>query len=68
MARLWMETVSDIRSGKGKGASEAAVARIYWGSAGDSKLAAELQVRWNKDEPTPKVFTKIGETILKGEE
>lgn len=61
MARLWIETKSDLRKGTGKGASENAEATIYWGSAGDSKVAGRVQVRWPKDSEYPQVYFTFGE-------
>ena len=60
MARLWMETKSDTGKGTGKGASEEATVKIFWGSAGDSKLAGEVTVFWKKGEDKPKVVFNKG--------
>ena len=53
MARLYIKTQSDLRSGNGKCASQEASAKIFWGSANDSKLAGELVVFWPKGKVSP---------------
>jgi len=63
MSRLWMTTQSDLRKGTGKGASESATVQIFWGSAGDSKLAGEVNVWWPKDNLLPEVTFEVGSTI-----
>lgn len=60
MARLWIETKSDIGKGTGKGASQHATAEIKWASAGDSKRAAKLHVIWEKGSDSPKVRIELG--------
>lgn len=64
MSRLWITHESDLRKGTGSGASEEAKAAIYWGSAGDSKLAASISIVWRKGSDLPDVMIKTGITIL----
>lgn len=62
MSRLYIKTTSDIGKGIGKGASQFCSAQINWGSAGDSKKVASLEVRWLKGEKYPEVGIVIGES------
>ncbi len=60
--RLWMRTKTDIRKGTGKGGSEEVSALINWGSAGNSKRAAKIEVRWPKGSEFPtNIHVTIGE-------
>ena len=62
MSRLYIINESDI-SKSGKRANVLASTSINWGSAGDSKPAAEIIVSWPKDKDEPEVTVIIGETI-----
>jgi hypothetical protein len=64
MARLWISHTSDLRKGTGSGASEEASASIYWGSVGDSKLCASIEVIWRKGADQPSVTIKTGKNII----
>lgn len=64
MSRLYIETKSDI-SRTGKRASQEASASIFWGSAGDSKLAGEITVSWPRGSEMPRVRFRKGETLKK---
>ena len=62
MSRLWISTTSDLRKGTGKGSSTRSSTQINWGSAGDSKRAACIEVVWPKDQDRPLINITIGES------
>lgn len=64
MPRLWIKHQSDLRKGTGSGASEEASTAIYWGSARESKLCANIDVIWRKDKKQPIVQVSIGNQVF----
>lgn len=58
-----MKTKSDLRKGTGKGASEECSLAVYWGSASDSKLIANVEVQWLKGNDKPKTEIYLGDTV-----
>lgn len=59
--RLYMFTTSDSGSGTGKGANETCSAQINWGSSGNSKRAAKIEVYWPRGAEHPEVKVLVGE-------
>jgi hypothetical protein len=56
MSRLYIEHTSDMGKGAAHRASERATASISWGSRDNSKLAAMIEVIWEKGKDKPEVF------------
>lgn len=63
MSRLWIETKSDVGKGSGKGASEEARTKIFWGNAKDSRLAVEVRVLWIKGVAAPSILVSYGKNV-----
>lgn len=56
MSRLYIEHCSDMGKGSAHRANQRATASIYWGSKNDSKLAACIEVIWEKGKERPNVL------------
>ena len=63
MSRLYIKHKSDIRGGSGNCANTKASAGIYWGSRGESKLCATIDVDWPKGAELPTMSIIFGKDI-----
>jgi cobalamin biosynthesis protein CbiG len=62
MSRLYILTETDINSRVR--AHKKASAEVRWGSRSDSKLAARIEVTWDKDQEVPTIKIIHGESII----
>lgn len=63
MSRLYIKTDTDLNKGTHQ-AHKWAAAEIRWGSKGDSKLAARIEVTWDHDNDTPIIKVIHGDSIV----
>jgi len=59
MSRLHIKHNSDLRKGTGHCASQECGAGIYWGSANNSKLCAEIDIIWRKESKSPTMTIRL---------
>jgi hypothetical protein len=66
MSRLYLKANSDTRKNQVTSqGNEEVTASIYWGSKGNSMLAATVTVFWPKGSETPKAIVEMGKDVLR---